>query len=111
LRAGLVLEVELWPWSSAASHCGTRADDESLALDLWSSHWTAPAWREYLGAGETESQLAVIRQRTHTGPPLGTTEFVHGLEKATQRRLALQKRGRRENIVTDRSQGEFTLNP
>ena len=111
LRAGLVSEVELWPWSSAASHCGTRADDESLALDLWSSHWTAPAWREYLGAGETESQLAVIPQRTHTGRPLGTAEFVHGLGKATQRRLALQKRGRRENIVTDRSQGEFTFNP
>jgi hypothetical protein len=54
-----------------------------------------------------ESQLAVIRQRTHTGRPWGNAEFVHGLEKTTQRRLAPQKRGPREKIVTDRSQPEF----
>jgi putative transposase len=70
LRARLVSEAELWPWSSAASHCGARADDESLALEMWRSHWTATAWREYLGAGEMESRLAVIRQRTHR-PALG----------------------------------------
>jgi putative transposase len=31
LSARLVSEGELWPWSSAASHCGARADDESNA--------------------------------------------------------------------------------
>jgi hypothetical protein len=65
------------------------------------SHWTAAAWREYLGAGEMESRLAVLRQRTHTGRPLGTAEFIHSLEKAMQRRLTLQKRGPHEKIVTD----------
>jgi putative transposase len=71
LRARLVSEAELWHWSSAASHCGARADDESLTLEMWRSHWTVTAWREYLGAGAMESRLAVIRQRTHTGRPLG----------------------------------------
>jgi putative transposase len=111
LRARLVSEAELWRWSSAASHCGARADDESLTLEMWRSHWTVTAWREYLGAGEMESRLAVIRQRTHTGRPLGSAEFVQDLEKATQRRLALQKRGPREKIVMDRRQGELTLDP
>ena len=37
-----------------------------------------------------ESRLAVIRQRTHTGRPLGTAEFIQRLEKATERRLTLQ---------------------
>jgi hypothetical protein len=55
---------------------------------------------------EMESQLAAIRQRTH-GRPWGSAEFVHGLEKATQRRLTPQKRGPREKIITDRSQPEF----
>jgi hypothetical protein len=49
------------------------------------------SWHEYLSAGETEGRLAVIRQRTHTGRPLGTEEFIQDLEKATQRRIALQK--------------------
>jgi hypothetical protein len=58
-----------------------------------------------------ESRLAVIRQRTHTGRPLETAEFIQSLEKAMQRRLALQKRGPHEKIVTDRRQGDLTFDP
>ena len=36
-------------------------------------------------------------------------EFIQDLEKMTQHRIALQKRGPREKIVTDRSQGELTF--
>jgi hypothetical protein len=43
--------------------------------------------REYLAAGETETELASIRQCTLTGRPLGTQEFVHALEQLTDRRL------------------------
>jgi len=81
LRARLVSEPELWPWSSAAIHCGTNQHHAFLALDAWRRHWTVTTWREYLGEGEIESKLAVIRQRTHTGRPLGTAEFVQDLEK------------------------------
>jgi hypothetical protein len=58
-----------------------------------------------------ESKLAAIRQRTHTGRPVGTAEFIQGLERATQRRLTLQKRGPHEKIVTDRSQRELGFDP
>ena len=111
VRAGLVLGAELWPWSSAACHYGSKEQDEYLALEPWRSHWTSTTWQEYLSAGETEARLAVIRQRTHTGRPLGTEEFIQDLEKATQRRIALQKRGPREKIVTDRRQRELTFDP
>jgi putative transposase len=88
LRARLVAEPDLWRWSSAAIHCGANADDdEYLALEMWRNRWTASAWRDYLGMGEMESTLAVIRQRTHTGRPLGSAEFIHGLERDTRRRL------------------------
>jgi hypothetical protein len=40
--------------------------------------------RASLSAGGTEARLAVIRQRTHTGRPLGAGEFIQDLEKATQ---------------------------
>lgn len=36
---------------------------------------------------------AVIRKRTLTGPPWGSAEFVHRLEKTAQRHLAPQKPG------------------
>jgi putative transposase len=109
VRAGLVSEAEVWPWSSAACHCGTKEQDECLTLESWSRQWTSTTWREYLGAGETEERLAVIRQRTYTGRPLGTQDFIQDLEKVAHRRIALQKRGPREKIVTDRRQGELTF--
>jgi len=109
LRARLISEPELWPWSSAAIHCGTRKHDAFLDIDAWRRHWTVTTWREYLGEGEIESKLAVIRQRTHTGRPLGTAEFIQDLERATQRQLALQKRGPREKIVTDQRQRQLTF--
>jgi putative transposase len=109
LRAGLVSDAESWPWSSAASHCGAKPADESLALEMWRSHWTPSDWRNYLAAGESEARLAVIRQRTHTGRPLGSAEFIQCMEKVAQRRLTPQKRGPREKIVIDRSQGELTF--
>ena len=72
-----------------------------------------PEWRNYLVAGESESRLAVIRQRTrtHTRRPLGSAEFVHSMEKLAQRRLAPQKRGPREEVVIGRSQGELAFEP
>ena len=84
LRAGLVPQPESWPWSSAASHCGTEPVDAWLALEMWRSRWTSSDWRNYLAAGESESRLAIIRQRTHTGRPLGDAEFTQSMEKIAQ---------------------------
>lgn len=55
-------------------------------------------------AGETESALAAIRQCTHTGRPLGTTEFVKRLEETTRRQLAPGKGGRPAKPATDPNQ-------
>src|SRR5277367_2262205 len=74
-------------------HCGTKTADSCLTLEVWQSHWTVSTWHDYLG--EMKSDLAAIRQCTHTGRPLGTGEFVRGLDKIAHRRLAPQKRGRR----------------
>jgi hypothetical protein len=50
-------------------------------------------WREYLAAGETESNLTEIRRCTHTGRPLGSAEFVQALEGSMKRRLAPRNGG------------------
>ena len=111
VRARLVDQAEHWPWSSAGSHCTVEDSNEFLSLDVWRSQWTTSLWREYLALGELGPNLALIRQRTHTGRPLGNAEFVHDLEKATKRPLTLQKRGPREKVVADRRQAALNFEP
>lgn len=107
VRAGLVAEAEAWTWSSAAVHCGLTAAGEWLNLKEWEERWDVSSWRAYLAAGETESEIASVRQCTHTGRPLGTGEFVSELEQATQRHLAPRKGGRPPNLAEDARQCEL----
>jgi putative transposase len=110
VRAGLVAEAELWAWSSAAIHCGATAPNGLLTMEPWREQWDVSTWKEYLLAGETESEILSVRQSTHTGRPLGTEEFVRDLEKATERTLAPQKGGRPSKAINDR-QSEFSFDP
>jgi putative transposase len=104
VRAGLATEAGSWKWSSAAAHCGTAEPDELLDMEIWRRHWSGATWREFLNAGETESELTAIRQCTHTGRPLGTSEFVKTLEKTTLRQLAPRKGGRPAQPGADQRQ-------
>jgi putative transposase len=111
VRAGVAIEAEAWMWSSAATHCGTQIGNEILNMGIWRNHWTTNAWRQYLAAGEMESNLAEIRQCTHTGRPLGSTEFVQTLEGSMKRRLAPQKGGRPPKARLDARQSELAFEP
>ncbi len=107
VRARLVSEAPAWAWSSAAVHCGNVRADESLSMALWRQRWSYADWRDYLAAGETETALALIRQSTHTGRPLGTKEFVRALEETMDRRLVPQKGGRPAIQRPDIRQSDF----
>jgi putative transposase len=85
VRAQLVTEAAGW-CSSAAAHCAMQPVPIWLDLEQWSKRWSAESWREYLGTGEHEDEIAAIRRCTHTGRPLGSAEFVRGFEQATSRR-------------------------
>ena len=74
VRAELVPDAGLWPWSSAAMHCRGVALVEFVSLDFWRDDWSADAWRQYLAVGEQEAEMAAIRRCTYTGRPLATTE-------------------------------------
>ena len=110
VRAGLVAEAESWTWSSAAIHCGAAAQNGLLTMKPWRERWDVSSWKQYLLAGETESEILSVRQSTHTGRPLGTEEFVRDLEKATERTLAPQKGGRPSKAINER-QSEFSFEP
>ena len=98
VRAKLVTEPNLWAWSSAAAHCDANQPVTFLSTGLWQRYWTHETWSAYLAAGEPTSDLAAIRQCTHTGRPLGGEDFVHSLEVALQRCLLPQKGGRPQNL-------------
>jgi putative transposase len=111
VRAGIVARPEAWAWSSAAGHSGTAPPDSCLEMDLWRRHWTFASWRDYLTAGETEAEVAAIRQSTHTGRPLGTSEFIAALEKILGRQLARQKGGRTPKLGEDGKQTALMFEP
>lgn len=104
VRAGMVENPESWRWSSAAAHCHAGEVDGFLEMELWRKRWSAETWREYLNAGEWETEIADIRQCTHTGRPLGAAQFLEIMEQATQRRLAPQKGGRTGHATDHRAQ-------
>lgn len=82
-----------------------------MSMQEWKERWSTSGWREYLTAGGSESEIMAVRQSTHTGRPLGTEEFVHELEKATERALAPRKGGRPVKQVSDARQGELDFEP
>lgn len=104
VRAAMVSRPELWPWSSAPVHCGDAQAAAGLELSAWNRRWSKESWKEYLATGETQGEIAAIRQCTHTGRPLGAESFVRSLEDATQRRLSPQKGGRSKSAAEDRRQ-------
>jgi putative transposase len=97
VRAGLVAQPDTYVWSSAAAHCGTAPPDAILEMNFWRKNWTHSTWREYLFAQDSDADNAAIRQYTHTGRPLGTSEFIKTLEQIMRRNLAPKKEVVRKN--------------
>lgn len=93
VRARMVARPEQWPWSSAAAHCGFAGPDTMLEMEHWRKRWTAGEWHAFLTEAEAAGDLIALRSFTHTGRPLGTPEFVAGLEQSMLRPLTPRKRG------------------
>jgi putative transposase len=109
VRAGMVSAAVEWRWSSAAAHCSAATPARMLDLEPWQKRWTLAEWSEYLAAGESAIDVSALRQCTHTGRPLGTTEFVARLEQTTSRPLAPRKGGRPKKPSTVGSQNGYAL--
>jgi hypothetical protein len=76
-------------------------------MEHWRYRWTVAEWGKHLAAGESASDVATVRQYTHTGGPLGSEEFVAKLEHSTLRALAARKAGRPTKGVRDAKQYGF----
>ena len=102
--ARMVAAAELWPWSSAAAHCGAAGSTAWWEMERWRKRWTVTEWKQYLTAAESQADLTTLRHCTHTGPPLGSPEFVAALEKSTVRMLAPRKGGRPKKTSAESKQ-------
>jgi putative transposase len=109
VRAGMVAAAERWRWSSAAAHGVPEASDPLLDMGLWRKRWTTAEWREYLASGGSAAEAGALRHCTHTGRPLGSSEFVAKLEEATLRPLAPRKGGRPKKPSPDSRQDQFAF--
>ena len=109
VRAGLASVADQWPWSSAAAHCNPGIADGMLEMESWQKRWTVTQWSAYLAARESPAEVRALRQCTHTGRPLGTSEFVAALEQTTSRRLAARKGGRPKKPTADPRQDSLAF--
>ncbi len=101
VRAGIVAAAENWPWSSAALHSGREVSDTMLDMERWSARWTVEEWRAHVAGQESEDEICALRRSTHTGRPLGTTEFVAEVEKSFGKTLVPRKGGRPKKTSTN----------
>jgi putative transposase len=92
VRAGLVAEAADYPWSSAPAHA-RGAGDPRLAPDR-PFPGTIPDWSAWLRLGLADEEIAVLRERTARGLPIGSETFVAAWEQSAGRSLRPRPRGR-----------------
>ena len=99
VRAGMVQSPSEYAWSSAPAHTGARLCDPLVSLDEWSNRWDPDDWGEFLAAA-SQREIKEIRDCTSNGRPLGSAEFIAGLEETLQRQLQPKKGGRPKKRCT-----------
>ena len=106
VRAELVYRARDWRWSSAYARLRGRvdpliADDALLQQDGgdWQAHLDALHARAQSATGD--DPFEAIRLHTRTGRPLGDDDFVKQIERATGRRLAKGRPGRKPKARDD----------
>ena len=115
VRAGLVRKAADYTWSSARAHMDLHTNRELMdqglhqeLLDMawWRERFQPDQWVAELSAKELEDWKA-IRSATFGGRPLGSPQFVAGLEVHVGRRLTLGKSGRPRKNVKSEGQPEL----
>lgn len=110
VRAQIADPAESFLWSSARVHCNEGYSDGLVDLEMWRSRWSAEEWREFLAfTNGADEEAERIRQSTHNGRPLGTSDFVRHLEQGTGRRLTARKGGRPRKQLAQPGQGPLVL--
>lgn len=94
VRAGMVAMAEDYPWSSAAAHCGLRADPLLADHSPWIRSLEGTGnWSTWLAQGDDPPTADLLRRNADKGLPCGSERFVRKLEAATGRILHFRPQG------------------
>jgi len=100
VRANLVRKPYLWPYSSATIHCGISQDDPLGVNQLFDYIEKNPKeWKEFIEAPDNPDEIKGIREKTRTGRPLGTDDFIERLEGQLKRLFKLKPKRRLKKKV------------
>lgn len=95
VRAGIERRAEAYRWSSAAAHCGKRADALLNPQSRWSKRFAdVDDWAAWLSQGDEEVEMMVLRRNLDKGLPCGSDRFINKLGKAAGRELSYRPPGR-----------------
>jgi len=95
VRVGLADRAEDYRWSSAAAHCGFRADSLLTKKAKWAGLLpSVEYWSDWLSVEEDAHRLEVLRKHVEKGLPCGTDDFVQELGQKIGRILENRSQGR-----------------
>jgi len=111
VRAGLVRQAQDYLWSSARAHVEGR-QDRIVAIEEPLSGMIGD-WHSYLQAGIAEDSdwVRELRNCTRSGLPVGSKDFVSGLERQLGRVLRSAGRGRPRKMKKRRAGRRTKLAP
>ncbi|MGH9554865.1 MAG: transposase [Terriglobales bacterium] len=99
VRARIVRRSENYRWSSAAAHCGLKADAVLTTDRRWLSQLESlDDWSKWLAEGDEPAQLEVLRRHVERGLPCGAEGFIRRLERRAGQILRFRARGRPKTV-------------
>jgi putative transposase len=88
VRANLVTRPDEYAWSSAAAHVGMEGKCALLDWQFHAGVGGVERWRALLAEPEEVLAIRALQRGTFTGRPVGSPDFVAGLERKLGRPLA-----------------------
>lgn len=92
VRARLAATAESWPWSSVHAHL--KGEDDGL-VNVRPVLERVPQFAELIATDGDDAGFAALRASESTGRPLGTADFIAGLERVLGRPIARRAPGRK----------------
>ncbi len=98
VRARLAATAEAWPWSSVRAHL--KGEDDGL-VTVRHVLERAPRFAELIALEGEEAGFSGLHAAESTGRPIGTPDFIAGLERVLGRPIARRAPGRKPRGATE----------
>ena len=105
VRARLVARAEDWKWSSVRAHLEGKDDGLVTVRPVLDR---VKDFGALIADPANETGFAALRTAEQTGRPLGTQDFIEGLERILGRRIARRAPGRKPKETPDGQRSLFS---